>query len=83
MLSLTFCSWPESVCRTNHWLRIEASLLRDLQQLTGSDTPISPVHAHGEYRHQAVANEHHHGRPFNSVIVGQVHFFSSSRVSNV
>src|SRR5215510_5970280 len=22
MLSLTFCSWPERVCMTNHWLRM-------------------------------------------------------------
>src|SRR5947207_12946915 len=69
MLSLTFCSWPERVWMTNHWLRMIYSLglrLRDQAKKHREDE----VHKHGKAAKQHNGNGNNHSRAFEFVPAG-------------
>src|SRR5262245_66659649 len=54
MLSLTFCSWPDKVCMTNHWLcmRLELKKHKNLEQNLVN-------------RHREPAQDHNRNRDHN------------------
>src|SRR5688572_30161308 len=56
MLSLTFCSWPDRVCMTNHWLRMISELKQDEQ------LHENRVHHHSEPTQNNNRYSHHDRR---------------------
>ena len=71
MFSLTFCSWPDKVWMTNHWL-LALEILKlmnriDSGQTRKSTTTVKPPSNATETMTTTV-------EPFSSSQVGQVHF---------
>src|SRR5678816_3454959 len=65
MLSLTFCSWPDKVWITNHWLRMIKSWLRLSDP--ANQHRKDKIHTHRKAAQQQDGNPHHHRRAFQLV----------------
>src|SRR5580700_4861369 len=57
MFSLTFCSCPDKVCMTNHWLFGIRLSLND----ESNDGGNQQIHPHGEKAQQSHRYNHDHG----------------------
>src|ERR1035441_9062598 len=58
MLSLTFCSWPERVWMTNHWLR----MMLEFEEHEQPEEHL--VHQHDKAAQQKYGNADHYGGAF-------------------
>src|SRR5262249_14819663 len=59
MLSFTFCSWPDKVWMTNHWLRIVCLKFKEIKQ-----PEEDLVDDNGKAAEDHNGNEDHNGRAF-------------------
>src|SRR5688572_32481564 len=66
MLSLTFCSWPDSVWMTNHWLCIDSECSSDFGHPEDGEIQHL-IDGDGEHAEQDDGNHHQYGRAFQFV----------------